>query len=269
MIRRLVPVLAALALAVPAQARDARLVERAYHPDEVVRIDGRTNVQATIAFDPEERIENVAVGDSTSWQITPNKRANVLFVKPMKVNARTNMTVITNARTYLFDLVSAPTARPLYVLRFTYPDGGGGEKAQMLDAIAKALATQEADPALQPGLPAEAAPDPAKLNFAWRTKGSMKLLPARIYDDGTDTYLSWAVGNPIPAILIRNEKGDEGPVNFAVRGDVIVVEGVPAQIVLRSGKEFATLEFSGQPRAPSGAALAQTQSLPVTGNEGP
>ncbi len=36
-----------------------------------------------IEFGHGERIENVAVGDSSAWQVTPNKRANLLFLKPL------------------------------------------------------------------------------------------------------------------------------------------------------------------------------------------
>ena len=49
----------------PCRARDPRLVERLYNPDEVVRVEGRPSVQATIRFDEDEHIENVAIGDST------------------------------------------------------------------------------------------------------------------------------------------------------------------------------------------------------------
>ena len=76
-----------------------------------------------------------------------------------------------------------------------------------------------------------------------------RLLPARTYDDGTSTFLAWPAGSPVPAILIKDTAGTEGPVNFTVRGDVIVVDGVPREIVLRSGKDNATLVNSG-PAAP-------------------
>ena len=103
-------------------AEDARLVERPYDPNTVVRIEGRSTVQATIRFGAEEMIENVAIGDSNAWQVTPNKRANLLFVKPLAEKAVTNMTVVTNAHTYFFDLVATPkAANPLYELAFTYP----------------------------------------------------------------------------------------------------------------------------------------------------
>ena len=63
-------------------------------------------IQSTIEFAADERIENVAVGDSSAWQITPNRRASLLFVKPLTAHSRTNMTVVTDRRTYMFDLVA-------------------------------------------------------------------------------------------------------------------------------------------------------------------
>jgi len=221
-------------------AQDARLVERMYDPSEVVRIDGRTKVQATIAFDDNERIENVAIGDSEAWQVTPNKRANLLFIKPLSPTARTNMTVVTDRRTYLFDLIASPKAKPLYVLRFTYPEEP--EKEQRV--VAGAANSLEMAAATDP----YAVVDPAELNFEWGRDGDKKLLPARVYDDGNATFLTWPDGSPIPAILIKDHKGVEGPVNFAVRGNMIVVDGVPAEIILRSGDDLASLVNEGPPR---------------------
>jgi len=236
----------ALAVAAPASARDARLASRLYNPNEVVRIDGRVGVQASIAFDENEHIENVAIGDSASWQVTPNKRANILFVKPLNARARTNLTVVTDKRTYFFDLVTSAGAEPLYVLRFTYP-------AEPKPAGPVLNAGLNADEAASVG--GEKPVDPADLNFAWKSSGKAGLLPSRVYDDGNATYLTWAAGRPVPAMLVRNDKGDEGPVNYAVRGDVIVVEGVPQIILLRSGRDAATLENAGPPRQPAAAAV--------------
>ncbi len=245
--------LAASLLAAPAAlAQDARLVERLYDPAEVVRIDGRTKVQATIAFAENERIENVAIGDSEAWQVTPNKRANLLFIKPLSPTARTNMTVVTDRRTYLFDLIASPRAQPLYVLRFTYPPEPEPEQPVLAGSASAAEMAAATDP--------YAVVDPAQLNFAWDTKGDRKLLPSRTYDDGNATFLTWPDGQGIPAILVRDHEGTEGPVNFAVRGNMIVVDGVPAEIVLRSGDSLATLTNQGPPRpvvtSPSAAAAA-------------
>lgn len=248
-----------LAAGTSAHAGDARLASRLFNPDEVVRIDGQIGVQASIAFAEDEHIENVAIGDSNSWQVTPNKRANLLFVKPLAAKARTNMTVVTDQRTYFFDLVAGTAAHPLYVMRFTYPKI---EKAAETKPQQVAMNAEEA--AAITGV-AEVKPvDPAQLNFAWRSRGKAGLLPTRIYDDGASTYLGWAAGAPLPAILVRNEKGVEGPVNFAVRDDVIVIDGVPPLILLRLGKDLATLENQGGARAPATATPPQAALVAAT-----
>lgn len=243
--------LGVLALAVPAQA-DERLVAHAFSDNEVVRIDGKAGVQATIAFGNGEAIENVAVGDSQTWQITPNKRADLLFVKPLEAKARTNMTVVTNRHTYFFDLVASTTAKPLYMLRFTYKDE---PKEAPTGLAAGGAPLDPSEMALASGDPAAIPADPAALNFAWKRTGVEKLMPSRIYDDGTSTYLLWPDKAPVPAILVTNEKGDEGPVNYAVRGATIVLDDVPGTIVLRSGKSKAEL-VNGRPLALRPAPVA-------------
>jgi type IV secretion system protein VirB9 len=245
-VKRLFLILLAM-LASPAMARDARLETRLFDPEAVVRIEGRAGVQATIAFAQDEHIENVAIGDSALWQVTPNKRATLLFVKPLAARARTNLTVVTDRRTYLFDLVAGPEARAVYLLRFTYPP----EPEKPAQAAAPALTAEEAQ--LAAGAPPT---DPARLNFGWKSKGKAALLPARVFDDGVSTYLGWAAGKPVPAILTRNAAGAEGPVNFAVREDMIVLDSVPAVLVLRSGKDMAMLERGSPAPGPAGAALA-------------
>lgn len=236
--------LAAFCLAIasiPAHAENSRLIELEYDADAVVRVEGRVNVQATIQFADDEMIENVAIGNSKSWQVTPNKRATLLFVKPMSTTAMTNMTVVTNRRTYMFDLVASPRSNPIYFMRFSYPEKEGMEPLKLAEGPneAEVTAAQQADAIM----------NPADLNFAWKASGDRKLLPARSYDDGQMTYLSWPQGQAIPAILVKDEKGTEGPVNFTVRGDMIVVDGVPQQIVLRSGKDMATLVNTAPPSA--------------------
>ena len=248
--------LAASCLAAPVAAQDdPRLMERLYDPGEVVRVTGQTNVQTTIRFGDDERIENVAIGDSQAWQVTPNRRANLLFVKPLAPRASTNMTVVTNRHTYLFDLVASPNARnPLYILTFTYPvelqpveDGEQLAAAPATSANLVEMAAANDDLAVL---------DPAQLNFGWDTGGDASLLPGEVYDNGEATFLTWPAGRAMPAILLKDHEGNEGPVNYAVRGDTIVLDLVPAEIVLRSGDNEARIVN----RAGGGAYLADGTS---------
>lgn len=259
---RLLPAaaLGLLACSSALHAEDPRLMQRLYDPGAVVRIEGRPSVQATIRFGDDELVENVAIGDSNAWQVTPNKRANLLFVKPLAVHAVTNMTVVTNRHTYFFDLVASPKATsPLYELAFTYPQEVKPAPGAKADANADASAAAPNAVELAAATDPSTVVDPASLNFAWAGSGQKKLLPSRIYDDGESTYLSWPAGTPVPAILIKNEQGTEGPVNFAVRGDVIVIDLVPKEIVLRSGRDLATIANNGPAR--SSAALARLDEV--------
>ena len=242
-------VLAALILslaATPALA-DSRLQEVMYDEMAIFTLPGRVNVQASIVFGDDETIENVAIGNSQTWQVTPNKRANILFVKPLEARASTNLTVVTTKRTYLFDLVASPSAKPVYVLRFNYPVDPAAKAKQAELAQAEVQQEAAADPF--------ASVDPADLNFAWNGEGDAALLPERAFDDGVATFLTWPTGRDVPAILVTNAKGDEGPVNYTVRGETIVIDGVPNTIVLRSGEESATLTNTGPQR--SATELAQ------------
>jgi len=231
-----------LPLAVTPAHADPRLQEVMYDELEVFTLPGRVNVQASIIFGEDETIENVAIGNSQTWQVTPNKRANILFVKPLEPRAATNLTVVTSKRTYLFDLVASPSAKPLYVLRFDYPVDPEEEarKAELAQAATEEPA-QPADPF--------SSVNPADLNFAWSGEGEANLLPDRTFDDGEATFLTWPDGRDVPAILVTNTKGDEGPVNYTVRGDTIVIDGVPRSIILRSGEDSATLVNAGPDRA--------------------
>jgi type IV secretion system protein VirB9 len=221
----------------PALAQDSRLVELLYEPDRVVRIEGRPRVQATIQFADDERIENVAIGDSNAWQVTPNKRANLLFVKPLASRAITNMTVVTNERTYLFDLVASPQNRPVYIVKFTYPEPIEPEDLMIPDLPSEAELAAANDPF--------SVIDPAALNFAWDREGNRRLLPEQVYDDGEATYLVWPGAEEVPAILVVDAEGLEGPVNYTVRGDTIIIPHLPGRIVLRAGRNAAELTYRG------------------------
>ena len=72
---------------------DPRIYVVDYDPAQVVELRATMGYQTFVEFASDEHIENVAVGDAAGWQITPNRAANLLFVKPMSEVPTTNMTV--------------------------------------------------------------------------------------------------------------------------------------------------------------------------------
>jgi type IV secretion system protein VirB9 len=189
-----------------------------YVPDEVVTLRGALGWQIMLEFGPDERIENVSIGDALAWQVTPNKKARNLFLKPLFKNAATNMTVVTDRRRYAFALDTAPRMRTTpWVVRFAYPK-------EVVEAIEEPLP-----------------PPPATLNYAYRMGGDPALLPTRAWDDGSMTYFEFAEKQPLPAIFANGPGKDEALVNSMVRGRVIVVQQMGPRFTLRTGKQVATI----------------------------
>jgi type IV secretion system protein VirB9 len=216
--RLLLALLLMLSGPLPAVAADSRIQTVDYDPDRVIRLRGQFNIQTMIEFEPSERIENVAVGDALGWQVTPNKRANKLFVKPVSRGAMTNMTVVTDRRRYAFSLsVAAPAP---WVLRFRYP-------APIVAAVA----------APPPPPPV----DPATLNRAYSLSGDRTLFPSAVWDDGAQTYFQWPTGAALPAIFALSGKKTETLVNYVVKGDTLVVQQVAPRFMLRLGKASAVV----------------------------
>ena len=103
---------------------DNRIQTYVYSPNEVYLLVLHFGFQSSIEFAKNESIETITVGDSYAWKITPLD--NRLFIKPLERNIRTNMTIITNRRTYQFDIVAKDLEDGdekdlVYVMRFQYP----------------------------------------------------------------------------------------------------------------------------------------------------
>jgi type IV secretion system protein VirB9 len=249
MMKSLAPLTLALTLlAAPAGAvaphpgaGDPRIFEVLYDPSEVVELRGALGYQLSLEFDPGERIENVAIGDSLGWQVTPNRKANLLFIKPMAQRPDTNMTVITNLRRYNFELsVVNPKSRAAvravpFSVRFVYP--------------APVMARVEPPPPPKP---------PEDRNHAYSYQGSALLLPDRMFDDGEATYFTFRDHEDLPAIFAVDAGGAEAVVNSHMRDGYIVVDGISPGFVLRRGKEL-TRVFNDGYHAQQASALSPKQ----------
>ncbi len=202
-------------------ATDYRIRTVRYSPNEVFKFVGHYGYQSSILFHPDEEIETVSIGDSIAWLVDP--AVDRLFIKPIEQDAMTNMTVLTNKRTYHFELHARETEdirdqNMVFVMRFFYP----GEDALIYG--------DDEDPV--PDFEAE----PEKYNFNYSIRGSDLISPIRIFDDGEFTYFEFKDKNAdVPAFFFVDALGNEELINFRTRGDYIVVERVAAVFTLRRG----------------------------------
>ncbi|MBS0448543.1 MAG: TrbG/VirB9 family P-type conjugative transfer protein [Proteobacteria bacterium] len=207
---------------------DPRVRVIAYNPDDVIRLHGYVGYQIHMQWADGEEFVNLGAGDVGGLDVGAEK--NHFFLKPKQEKVETNLTVLTNLRTYHFDYsVGKAPANPLlardmvYSLRFTYPR----EDAKRAAADAE---RRRADAALN-----QATADRPR-NLAYAYCGTPALKPIAAFDDGVHTHLRFAARGEFPAIFVRNDDGSESLINFNVEQDEVVVHRVAKRFVLRRGQ---------------------------------
>jgi type IV secretion system protein VirB9 len=215
-----------------------------YDPEAVVELRVALGYQLSVEFDSGERIENVAIGDSLGWQVTPNRRANLLFLKPMAQRPPTNMTVVTNLRRYNFELGLRPRSMARtapFSVRFLYAP--------------PVVAFIAPPPPLPPPAP------PVERNSAYSYEGSSKTLPVKVFDDGLDTYFAFRAEEDLPAIFAVDPDGGEAVVNTRQRDGYVVADRIARGFVLRRGSEVTRIYNDGF-RIEEASALRQRKKDP-------
>lgn len=215
-------------------AKDARVRNVTYDPDQVVSIQGSFRHAIEIQFGPGETITQAALGDTVSWQIAPV--GNIIFLKPRERAGPTNLIVVTSVdgspRTYHFNLTLG-SGEAMYGVRFRYP-----REERALAALQAQLAQAASAKALETGITSSAL-DHAVIegirNMNYTVQGDSALQPTEISDNGEFTVLRYPGHADIPSIFAVDVDGTETIVPYDVREDFVVIHAVYRQLRLRRG----------------------------------
>ena len=191
--------------------------------NKVVSITASTFNVTEIQFDHLEQILSIQNGDIAAWTVDVDKnKPNTLFIKPTLVDSNTNMTVMTNQRTYYFHLISQSNPKSsLYALKFQYPQ-------KSLEPVQ----LNQADV-------------PEHYHWSYSFSGATSIMPLHVFDDGRFTYFQLRAGQLTPAIFaVDNKKGNESVVNFRRKGHYLIVHRLAPQFTLRSGKYHVASIFN-------------------------
>lgn len=214
---------------------DSRIRIMVYNPNDVFKFTGYYGYQATIELSKEEEVVSISMGDTISWQIVPSGYR--IFIKPIEKEATTNMTLITNKRTYFFELYAeeAQDIRDpgmVFNVKFIYPD-----EIDVGDVIASSGSINQ-----------NSIPDlthPENLNFNYSISGSEEIAPVKIFDDGEFTYLQFREkNNEVPAIFAVDEELRESMVNYHLdpnNTNLVIIEQVFHKLTLRAGKKIVCI----------------------------
>lgn len=211
-----------------ANASDARIISVPYDSNAVVPLNLKRGFVTQIALEESEEIMDVAVGDSLNWIIVAKKGEYRVYIKPKGMAAHSNLLVVTNKRSYSFDLNVLPDGArskddtPEYKVSFRY-----------------AKNPEDSDPAHgKTSFKPDTNTPKLNRNYSMQAaKDSESITPNAAYDDGRFTYVRIPNNREIPAIFERADDGVETLINFHIEGDLIVIHRVSKRFVLRLGKE--------------------------------
>lgn len=185
-----------------------------YAEGKIVRLTVAAGYQLTVEISPDETIENIAVGDSSTWQVSPSRRGDRIFIKPLQYGVTTNMTVVTGTRTYLFELTPANYggAGAAQIVRFAYPEPP----------------------------PVSTPPDEQRVDQGlYKLTGTRELFPAAISEDGLRTYMQWDDDALLPAVYVVDKLGQEVLVDAMMRDGILTIDEVVPSLVFRLDGKLA------------------------------
>ena len=195
----------------PQLSSDPRIQLLPYSPNQVVTLSVSQGFASVVELAEDERVENLVVGNSGTWQVTANKRGDRIIVKPLTGASQTNMVVLTATRRYVFML--DPYGQTSFVMRFSYP--------QPVQPVATAAAAA------------------AAAETSYKLRGAKALFPLAMFDDGRRTVIRWRAGQPLPAVSALNGR-QERLVNGRMVGEDFVIEGASPRYKFRYGNAEAT-----------------------------
>ncbi len=202
---------------------DDRIRHVVYDPDEVVTIDAVAGVATHIVLEPGETYLTHAFGDGKAWDFAV--KGNHCFLKAVATDADSNLTIVTDRRSYHFSLrlSTDPGAAPTFQIVFRYPDRDARRKRE-----------EGARRAVEEGFARRG----DRSNLEYTMSGDLDLAPVNAWDDGEYTYFKFPGNRDLPAIYLVDPDGNESIVNRHSAGaasETVVVHRVAQRWVLRLG----------------------------------
>jgi len=217
---------------------DPRIRHVVYNPNAVVRIDAYPGIATHIVFAKGETVVDHGTGFSKAWELVPNGQSGSghYYLKPRAAAGDTNLFIVTNKREYSFDLIlhkdwrrkisdNLPVIRNMtYRVVFSYP----------MDEAARIMKKAESREMKRR---LEKKPTARNWNYTMHVNsGSEEIAPKMAFDDGRFTYLRFPNNREIPTIYQVWPDKSESIINHHVIDDMVVVQRVGREFILRLGE---------------------------------
>ena len=227
---------------------DTRIKTFIYSPNEIFQVKFMVGYQSIIELQKDEDVELITFGDATPWNVRTLGRR--IFLKATEPGLKTNMTIITDKRTYLLEIMSNgddgdADERITYILRFFYPDINVDippttTKLAKIALNKMVAANTRSDSTVASGAIANA----GNLNtsYTYATKGNTDgIMPIMVFDNGRKTYFKFSGANELPTISAVTDDFREIPLRVRTSGEYVYVDAVEKQLTIRSNENVVCI----------------------------
>ena len=219
----------------PIVAADGRVLYP-FQSDVYPQIVCSTLRACSIELQAGEVVIATVVGDTARWHIQVIEGANPqqVIIKPTEPNIDTNLSIVTDRRTYYADIASRETH---YVPRigWFYPNEMVAEYREGLRAQQK-VAEQTISQV-----------SPTDLDFDYKIAGLGSFKPDQVFNDGRQTFIRLPKSNHDMPGVVAVREGETALINARVRDGYLIVDGVHAEYALIAGREMVHITRGNQP----------------------
>lgn len=199
--------------------------------------------QTDIELEPGETLKHITSGDTTRWQIEPayhgsgDSKTLHIFVKPVDVGLKTDLTILTNKRAYRFNLKSS-SKEHMPIVGFEYPKHYHRivENLRKHDEMEQEQKKKRSLPGIEDRSKRLSIAD---LDFEYEVNGDEAVWkPVRVYNDGIKTIIELpekAKYTKVPVLSILDESGENAIVNYRLLDNKFVVDMLFSKAMLKSG----------------------------------
>lgn len=222
--------------------QDNRIRNEIYNKDAVYNVFTRVGRASLIQFEDDETLvvspsSVLGIGEANDWDL--GVRGSSLAIKPLKAKPATNLLVVTNKRSYAFELLPAPkNSQPTYILRYRYFDTEQARAAAEAAAEAKRVSITAAS---------KAAPVKVNTNYVWRGDNEL-FKPTGAYDDGRFTRLIYDSAVELPVFYKVLPDGSEALLNYNVDQQdrrIVILQEVIRTVRARQGNDVIEIVNKG------------------------
>lgn len=224
----------AKALPQPAGA-DSRVQVFDYDPSDVYQINTQAGFASLIQLEEGEIIHDeggLGMGLADRWNIAV--KGNNVFFKPVDELPDTNLLLVSNRRTYAFNLTTNASKNNLtYIARFNYPvvEKPAPKASELATYVIKSHTLADGRQIYMD----------AAFNKNYLYRGADAIKPTNVWDNGRFTYLRYDNASDLPVAYRVLPDNSEMLVNTHIEDDTLVLQETGAVYRLRLGTQVGEI----------------------------